>query len=185
MKPPVEAPTSRQRRPAGSTAVASSALASLRPPRETNSGAASTATATSSGTSSPGLAARRRWSPRCTSPASTEAAARLREGNIPRRASSVSSRTRGVTVANRTGYPARRMARLPLKSVRNLPWVRVVTLAAAIAGEGRRRWERLSRREQDQLLRILRKSRGRPGNVTAGERAELRRIVWKAVGPER
>ena len=33
--------------------------------------------------------------------------------------------------------------------------------------------------------RILRKSRGRPANVTAGERAELRRIVWKAVGPER
>jgi len=77
------------------------------------------------------------------------------------------------------------MARLPLKSVRGLPWVRVVTLAAAVAGEGRRRWERLSRREQDQLLRILRKSRGRPGNVTDGERAELRRIVWKAVGPER
>ena len=35
MKPPVEAPTSRQSRPLGSTPVASSALASFSPPRET------------------------------------------------------------------------------------------------------------------------------------------------------
>ena len=35
VKPPVEAPTSRQRRPAGSTSSASSALRSLIPPRET------------------------------------------------------------------------------------------------------------------------------------------------------
>ena len=40
VKPPVEAPTSRQRRPPGSTPKASSAFASLIPPRETNGGAA-------------------------------------------------------------------------------------------------------------------------------------------------
>ena len=40
MKPPVEAPTSRQSRPAGSTPNASSAWASFSPPRETNRGPA-------------------------------------------------------------------------------------------------------------------------------------------------
>ena len=38
VKPPVEAPTSSARRPAGSSPNASSALASLTPPRETNGG---------------------------------------------------------------------------------------------------------------------------------------------------
>ena len=40
MNPPVEAPTSRQSRPAGSTPKASSACASFSPPRETKRGAA-------------------------------------------------------------------------------------------------------------------------------------------------
>ena len=40
MKPPVEAPTSRQSRPAGSTPSASSACASFSPPRETKRGGA-------------------------------------------------------------------------------------------------------------------------------------------------
>ncbi len=79
MKPPVDAPTSRQRRPAGSMPNASSALASFTPPRETNSGRSSTATTASSATSWPGLAARSPALPSRTSPASTAAAA-LRAG---------------------------------------------------------------------------------------------------------
>ena len=47
MKPPVEAPTSSARRPATSSPSASSALASLTPPRETYGGGASTASSTS------------------------------------------------------------------------------------------------------------------------------------------
>ena len=42
MKPPVDAPTSRQSRPVGSTPNASSACASFSPPRETNRGGRST-----------------------------------------------------------------------------------------------------------------------------------------------
>ncbi len=42
VKPPVEAPTSSARRPAGSTPKASRALASLIPPRETNAGLSAT-----------------------------------------------------------------------------------------------------------------------------------------------
>ena len=55
MKPPVEAPTSSARRPAGSIPKASSAFASLMPPRDTYGGASATATSASSATSSPGL----------------------------------------------------------------------------------------------------------------------------------
>ena len=39
MKPPVDAPTSTQSSPAGSTPIRSSPWASFSPPRETNSGA--------------------------------------------------------------------------------------------------------------------------------------------------
>ena len=49
MKPPVEAPTSSARRPAGSMPKASSAFASLMPPRDTYGGASATATSASSG----------------------------------------------------------------------------------------------------------------------------------------
>jgi hypothetical protein len=63
---------------------------------------------------------------------------------------------------------------------RRLPWQAILALALRVAQEGRRRWERLSRREQQELLRIVRKSRGRPANITPGERAELRRLVSKA-----
>ena len=60
---PVEAPTSSARRPDTSIPSASSALASLMPPRETYGGGASTASSTASSTSCPGLAARARPGP--------------------------------------------------------------------------------------------------------------------------
>ena len=80
------------------------------------------------------------------------------------------------------------MSRLPQLSrgaSRRVSWQVVLGLAMRIAQEGRRRWDRLSPREQRELVRILRESRGRVGNVTPGERAELRRLVVKAGAPER
>jgi hypothetical protein len=77
------------------------------------------------------------------------------------------------------------MARLPLAAFRRIPWATVITVGTAVAREAPRRWERLTKREQQELVRILRKFRGRPGNVTPAERDEARRIVWKAIGPER
>ncbi len=56
MKPPVEAPTSRQSRPATSSAKASSAFASLWPARDTYGGGASTSSGASSSTCSPAFA---------------------------------------------------------------------------------------------------------------------------------
>jgi hypothetical protein len=56
----------------------------------------------------------------------------------------------------------------------------VLAVALRVVQEGRRRWERLSKREQQELTRIVRKSRGRPANLTRREREELWRIVRKA-----
>ena len=96
MKPPVDAPTSSARRPSTSTPSASSAFASLTPPRDTYGAGRATSSSTSAATSWPGFSARRRPGPRCTSPASTAAAARERDGNSPRSASRESSRTRAI-----------------------------------------------------------------------------------------
>src|SRR3954452_6744683 len=108
VKPPVEAPTSRQRRPAGSTPSASSALRSLIPPRETYGGGASTPSSTSGSTSWPGLAALASPGPSRTWPAITAAAARLRDAKSPRSASRESRRTRA------TGANGRRSGMCPL-----------------------------------------------------------------------
>jgi hypothetical protein len=81
------------------------------------------------------------------------------------------------------------MARLPTLVRRSepgrIPWQLLITIAAEVVRVGRERWNRLTRREQQDVLRILRKSRGRPGNVTAREQSELQRLTWKAIAPRR
>jgi hypothetical protein len=74
---------------------------------------------------------------------------------------------------------ARRLPSLVARG-RRIPWQMVLALALRVGQEGRRRWERLSKREQQELTRIVRKSRGRPANLTPREREELWRIVRKA-----
>ena len=103
MKPPVEAPTSRQSRPATSMPSASSALSSLIPPRETKRGPASTISAASGSTSWLGRSATGPSSPTRTSPARTAPAAAERDGNSPRSAKTASIRAFFIagTVAGR------------------------------------------------------------------------------------
>jgi hypothetical protein len=72
----------------------------------------------------------------------------------------------------------------PAMSPRRLPWQLILTVGLRIAQEGRRRWDRLNQREQREVVRMVRKSRGRPSNLTERERVALRRLVWKAVGPQ-
>jgi hypothetical protein len=77
------------------------------------------------------------------------------------------------------------MARLPsARRVREIPWDAVLGVAVQIARQGKRRWNRLSQREQRELTDILRASRGRLQHLSKREREDLRRIVWKALGPE-
>jgi hypothetical protein len=81
------------------------------------------------------------------------------------------------------------MGRLPQLFRRAAPWRMrwqlILTVGLRIAQEGRKRWERLSQREQREVTRIVRKSRGRPSNLSQRERSELRRLVGKAIGLNR
>src|SRR5581483_2660096 len=86
VNPPVEAPTSRQSSPAGSTSSASSACASFSAPRETNRAGRSTASSAVSSTCSPALA----WPG--TSPARISACACARLSASPRSTSTTSRR---------------------------------------------------------------------------------------------
>ena len=54
-----------------------------------------------------------------------------------------------------------------------VPWL-LVFEAAVVA---RDHWGRLEKADRRELARIVRTSQGRPGNVSAGDRTELRRIV--------
>ena len=65
---------------------------------------------------------------------------------------------------------------------RRIPWQMVLAVALRVVQEGRKRWERLSKRDQQELTRIVRKSKGRPARLTEHERQDLWRIVRKAAG---
>ena len=76
------------------------------------------------------------------------------------------------------------MARLPLpRSPRQIPWQAVLALAMRMAQEGRERWNRLTPHERRRVREALSRSRGRIDRLSEVERRELRRILWKAVGP--
>jgi len=59
----------------------------------------------------------------------------------------------------------------------------VLTTALRIGQEGQRRWQRLNKAERDEVNHLARKSRGGIGALSERDRRELRRIVWKALGP--
>ena len=96
VKPPVDAPTSRQTRPAGSMPNASSAAASLWPPRLTYGSRSVSASGVAASTRSPALRSRRAASPSptLTLPASTSAWAFARVSARPRSTRSWSRRRR-------------------------------------------------------------------------------------------
>ncbi len=64
------------------------------------------------------------------------------------------------------------MPKLPVK-------VAPLMLAAQAAMAAREHWSVLEPAERAELARILRTSSGRPANLTAREKAELRRLVGK------
>jgi hypothetical protein len=68
--------------------------------------------------------------------------------------------------------------------VKALPWLAMLQ-ASVILGE---RWRALSDKDRARIARLLRESRGRMGNLSVKERAELRGLVGKldlkGAGPE-
>jgi hypothetical protein len=66
-----------------------------------------------------------------------------------------------------------------------VPWQLVLATALRIGKEGQRRWHRLSKHERDEVTQLVRKSRGRLVGLSERERRELRRLVWKALSPDK
>jgi hypothetical protein len=56
-----------------------------------------------------------------------------------------------------------------------LPWAALARVSVVIG----RRWTSLAPKERERLTRLVRESRGRPGNLSDGERKELRKLVDK------
>ncbi len=56
-----------------------------------------------------------------------------------------------------------------------MPWLMVLELAVTL----RRHWNRLEAQERNELATLVRKSQGRPSNLTANERKAVRRLVAK------
>jgi hypothetical protein len=61
---------------------------------------------------------------------------------------------------------------------RALPWTRLLAVAQAAVAT-KRHWDKLTPEERRSLARLVRKSRGRPSNLSLRERNQLRRLVAK------
>jgi hypothetical protein len=59
--------------------------------------------------------------------------------------------------------------------LRSAPWM-LVLQAGFVASQ---HWRRLAPRERQRVLDLIRKGRGRPGNLTARERNELKSLAAK------
>ncbi|HTC71378.1 MAG TPA: hypothetical protein VK655_00720 [Solirubrobacteraceae bacterium] len=75
-----------------------------------------------------------------------------------------------AAVSRRNDHASSKLDRL-----RALPWVAMAQVGVVIA----RRWRALSAKDRARLTRLARASRGRPGNLTTKERAELRWLLRK------
>ena len=64
---------------------------------------------------------------------------------------------------------------MPKLPIRGTPWLLVIQAAMA----ARDHWGVLTPAERTDLARLLRTTRGRPSNLTAHEKAELRRLVGR------
>jgi hypothetical protein len=74
---------------------------------------------------------------------------------------------------------AQRIAPIAWKRV---PWSMVWAVSVWLVQKGRERVkDNLTKREQDELLRLVKKSKGRPGNLPNRDRTRLKNIAGKAI----
>ena len=65
---------------------------------------------------------------------------------------------------------------------RRLPWKMVWVVAVWLVGKGRERFEdNLTKKEQQELLRLVRKSKGRPSALPQRDRTRIKNIAGKAI----
>jgi hypothetical protein len=58
----------------------------------------------------------------------------------------------------------------------------VLSVAVWLVERGRERVDdNLTRKEQEELLRLIRKSKGRPGNLSQRDRTRIKNIAGKAI----
>ena len=72
-----------------------------------------------------------------------------------------------------------------ITTARRIPWGRVLFAAQLAYRKGSAASRALSETERKRLLDLVRKSRGRPGNLTAQERARVRELAGKALSAAR
>lgn len=65
---------------------------------------------------------------------------------------------------------------------RRVPWGMVLTVSLWLAQKGRERMERnLTHKEQQEFLRLIGKSKGRPSHLSQRDRTRVKNIAKKAV----
>ncbi len=62
-----------------------------------------------------------------------------------------------------------------LTRVRTVPWAILLELGITV----RDAWKKLTHGEREHLMSLVRKSQGRPGNLSARERDDIKRLVRK------
>ena len=67
-------------------------------------------------------------------------------------------------------------AKATLERTKSLPWAAALQAGIVL----RSRWRRLSEKDRQRLIGLMRDSRGRLSNLSRKEREELRRLVGKA-----
>lgn len=65
---------------------------------------------------------------------------------------------------------------------KRVPWKMVWTASAWLAAKGKERVQQnLTQREQTEFWNLVKKSKGRPGNLAQRDRTRLKHIVGKAI----
>jgi hypothetical protein len=62
-----------------------------------------------------------------------------------------------------------------LQRVKDVPWALLLQMGLVVG----KRWRALSSKDRERLARLARESQGRPGNLSAKQRKELRKLVGK------
>lgn len=80
------------------------------------------------------------------------------------------------------GYTTPMLPWIFKRSLRRVPWGMVLTVSVWLAEKGRERVGRnLTDKEQQEFLRLIGKSKGRPGNLSQRDQTRVRNIAKKAV----
>jgi hypothetical protein len=70
-------------------------------------------------------------------------------------------------------------------TARKIPWATVVAVGTVAARKGSAAWNALTPRQRRELADLVRKSKGRPSNLTKRQQYEARRLARKALDAAR